>query len=79
MNFIDDGGILQVHSTGGLAKAEFFLTKQNPSLNDDLRGVYKEERKGFRPAKRWLPNPTLGGLSSLNTDSKNALLSLIRN
>ena len=29
---------------------------------------------GFRPAMWWGPNPTLGGLSSLDTDSKNIIL-----
>ena len=50
------GGILQVRSTGGLADtraygedkqiAEFFLTKQNPSLNEALGAVFMGEKEG---------------------------------
>ena len=54
------------------SKLANFLTKQNPSLNDDLRGYIRRKGVGFRPAMGWWPNPTLGGLSSLDTDSKNA-------
>ena len=55
------------------------LAKQNPSLNETLDEVYKEERRGFSASLGSWPNPSLDGLSFPNTDSKNALKLLVRN
>ena len=55
------------------------LAKQNPSLNETLDEIYKEERRGFSASLGSWQNPLLDGLSFPNTDSKNALKLLVRN
>ena len=55
------------------------LAKQNPSPNETLDEVYKEERRGFSASLGGWPNPFLDGLSFPNTNSKNTLKLLVRN